>query len=145
MEIWQFLTLKISGTETHLRAEHHSSQPHSSRGGESHRGHGSSPAAPADRRGLPSGPRSLPVLQEGHSSLGGGGGPHSFPLHPCPTSLADLSQGGANSLFSLSVPCRCIRGLSSQWRFPEQRGHFAEAPSWRHFHPAAAGSFRSSF
>jgi len=78
-------------------------------------------------------------------SGGAGGGPRSFPLRTCPAPRADPSQGGANSLFSLSVPCRCVRGLSSQWRFPEQRGQFAEAPSWRHFHPAAAGSFRSSF
>lgn len=145
MEIWQFLTLKISGTETHLWAKRHSPQPHSSWAGESHRTHWSSLATPSERRGLLLDPCSLLFPQEWRSYLGGGTEPPSFPLCPCPASITRPSQGGANSLFSLSVPCRCIRGLSSQWRFPEQRGQFAEAPSWRHFHPAAAGSFRSSF
>lgn len=88
---------------------------------------------------------------------GGKGPPHAPRLpppgaedpSPCallsPAAAAAPRQGGANSLFSLCVPCRCVRGLSSQRRLPEQRGQFAEAPSWRHFHPAAAGSFRSSF
>lgn len=150
MEIWQFLTLKISGTETHLSAKHHSPQPHSSWAGESHRTHWSSLATPSERRGLLWDPCSLLFPQEWRSYVGGGTEllfSHSvLVLHPllirarvvltpcflclCPADVSEGSVPNGDSQSSVDSLRKHLRGDTFTQQQLEALDRVFERPSY---------------